>query len=134
MTMHMLASGALIADPQPREAANGRRFATALIRADEAALVSVIAFGEAAERVLEFAKGDALAASGKAKLTAWTGRDGIEKHGISVLADQIIFTKPRRRISAKVPRQSHSVLRPAREARSPLPHDRADGLWTGLAP
>jgi single-stranded DNA-binding protein len=94
-----LASGSLIADPAARDGAKGR-FATATIRAgsgDEAVLVSVIAFGGEADRLLEHVKGDALAVSGRASLRAWTGRDGAEKHGLSVVVDQIAAAKPRPR-------------------------------------
>jgi single-stranded DNA-binding protein len=73
MSFYVLASGALIADPQCRAGAKGA-FTTATIRAngDEAVLVSVIAFGDEAGRLLEFVKGDALAVSGRARLTSWT--------------------------------------------------------------
>ena len=62
--------------------------ATATIRAngEDVVIVSVIAFGNKAERLLQFMKGDAIAVSGRAKLTSWNGRDGTEKHGISLAA------------------------------------------------
>jgi single-stranded DNA-binding protein len=98
-SLFALASGALIADPAARDGAKGR-FATATIRAgsgDEAVLVSVIAFSGEAERLLEYGKGDALAVSGRASLRSWVGRDGAEKHGLSIVADQIAAAKPRPR-------------------------------------
>jgi single-stranded DNA-binding protein len=101
MSLYILASGALISDPQGRAGAKGP-FTTATIRAngDEAALVSVIAFGDEANRLLQFVKGDALAVSGRARLTSWTGHDGTEKRGISVVAEQIAAAKPRPRSAA----------------------------------
>ena len=85
MSLHVLASGALIGDPQRREGAKGP-FTTATIRVngDKAVFVSAIGFGAEGERLLEFAKGDAIAVAGRARLTGWTGRDGTNKHGISL--------------------------------------------------
>lgn len=112
MSLFALASGALIADPQRREGAKGP-FAIATLRVatggEESALVSIIAFSAEAERLFEYVKGDALAISGRAKLTAWTGRDGAERHGLSIVAEQIASARPRPRPAAP-PRQR----RPAR--------------------
>lgn len=100
-----LATGTLVADPQRREGAKGP-FATASLRVvpstsaqedgGEAVLVSVIAFGAEGERLLEHRKGAALAISGRARLTAWTGKDGTARHGLSLVAEQIAAAKPRR--------------------------------------
>jgi single-stranded DNA-binding protein len=137
----MLASGALVADPQRREGQKGP-FAIATIRAadgDEPALVSGIAFGENAERLLGFVKGDALAVSGRARLTSWTGRDGAKKHGVSIVADQIAAAKPRPKTAAGARRQSPrgrkvSAFRPPRSSGPPLADDRLDDLWRESIP
>jgi hypothetical protein len=70
MSLHVLATGFLVGDPQRREGAKGP-FTTATIRADgdEPILVSIIAFGDEGERLLGLTKGDALAVSGRARLT-----------------------------------------------------------------
>jgi single-stranded DNA-binding protein len=93
--LHLLASGTLIAEPQRREGAKGA-FATAAIRASgvEGAVVSVIAFQQAADRLLGLTKGDAVSVSGQAKLTSWTSRDGTERRGISVTVEHLITVKP----------------------------------------
>jgi single-stranded DNA-binding protein len=141
MNLYVLATGALIGDPQRREGAKGP-FATATIRVngDEAVLVSVIAFGAEAEQLCGFAKGDALAVSGRARLTSWTSRDGAEKHGISVVVEQIAAAKPRRR-SAAAPqhrpagtRVRYSPPRSARDSGPPMPQDPVDDLWRGPIP
>jgi single-stranded DNA-binding protein len=139
MSLYMMATGVLISDPRRRDGAKGP-FTTATIRAggDEAGLASVIAFGDESERLLEFMKGDALAVSGRARLTNWTGRDGTEKHGISLVAEQIAAARPRPRsraasVSSRPParssaRSSHSAPRvPGHGADLPL--DRVDNPW-----
>jgi single-stranded DNA-binding protein len=137
VSFHVLASGALVGDPQRREGSKGP-FTTAIIRAvdgDGATLVSVIGFGAEVERLLEFAKGDALAVSGRAKLTAWSARDGTEKRGASVVAAQIAAAKPRPKPAAgslqcrtsRVRRSSYSASR--LHPGPPLPADRVDDLW-----
>lgn len=126
----MLASGALISDPQRRDGAKGA-FTTATIctTGDEPALVSVIAFGSVGERLLEYSKGDALAVSGRARLTSWTGRHGTEKHGVSVVVDQIaaVKLKPQRRAAAPARRVAQRRLPSPTSV--PLLNDRLDDLW-----
>lgn len=89
-----LASGTLVRDPKQRTSAAGKPFATALMRCPvedaEPALVSVIAFSEAAVRaLLALHQGDALAVAGRAKMTSWE-REGEQRHGLSVVADQVL--------------------------------------------
>jgi len=132
MSLHVLASGALIGDPQRREGAKGE-FAIATIRAsgEETVLVSIIAFGDEAEHLLKLSKGDQLAVSGRARLTSWTGRDGVEKHGISLVAEQIASAKPRRRSATRSPARmprSYSATRSSRDT-GPLPNDPLDDLY-----
>jgi single-stranded DNA-binding protein len=91
MSLYALATGPLVGDPVRRSGAKGD-FATAQIRAateDGAVFVSIIAFNAAADELLSRRAGEAIAVSGRAKLTAWTGRDGVEKHGISIVVEQI---------------------------------------------
>ena len=74
---HALASGVLIANPQRREGAKGTFATGALrVRGDEVPIISLIAFNDTAERLLELAKDNAIAVSGSARLTSWTGCDG----------------------------------------------------------
>jgi single-stranded DNA-binding protein len=139
-----LGTGPLVGDPQRRAGAKGS-FTTATIRTsgDEAVLVSIIAFGADGERLLEFSKGDALAVSGRARLTKWTGRDGVEKHGLSLVAEQIAAAKPSSRPAAGASAsgapdraRARSLYAPSMPSRgAELPADRVDDLWpVGGAP
>jgi len=142
MSLFALASGTLIADPQ-RRAGTKATFGTATLRvaADDAEkiLVSIIAFGTDGERLLEYSKGDALAVSGRGRLTSWTGRDGAQKYCISIIVEQIAAAKP-----APRPRASPRSAAPRKRARhqqtsfplghgSPLPDDDVAGLWREAA-
>ena len=103
MSLYILATGSLIADPQRRTGASGKDFATATLRVatdDDAILVSLIAFGEQAESLLAHRVGTTIAVSGRAKLTSWTGKDGAEHHGLSIVAEQIASASAARRADA----------------------------------
>ena len=145
MSLYVLAAGALIADPQRREGAKGA-FATAVIRveAGEPTIVSAIAFGDTAERLLELAKGDAIAVSGRAQVKSWTDREGVTQRGLSIVAEQIATAKPRpgaaeaqpgagapsRPRRARPPNRSYPKSRPIPD----LPDDRVDDLYADIAP
>jgi len=133
MSLHVLASGALMSDPQQRRGAK-EPFTTATIRAtgdDAVVLVSIIAFGNDGERLSEYSKGDAPAVSGRARLTSWVGRDGAEQHGLSVIAEQIATAKPRPKTTAprRSTRRPYPASRPTRDPGPPLPADRLDDLY-----
>jgi single-stranded DNA-binding protein len=107
--LNILASGTLVSDPRQRTTAAGKAFATGQMRVPaedaEALLVSIIAFNaDAVTGLLALSKGGALAIAGRAKLTSWTGQDGAEKHGLSVVADQVLtiyqIEKRRKRAAA----------------------------------
>ena len=137
MGLYLLASGTLISDPQSREGAKGP-FTTAMLCAegDGLVLVSIIAFDSKAERLLEFAKGDPIAIAGRAKLTSWTGRDGTERRGISIVSDQIVAAKPRAPRARQPPTSPRSTAArvfysaPRVSGRgSGLPADSVADLW-----
>ena len=136
MTLYAMDVGTLITDPRSRAGATGP-FTTAPVRVidgDEATMVSMISFGGNAERLLDFSKGDAITVSGRTRLTNWTGRDGAEKHGISVVVDQIATAKPQRRNVSGEASQAASGRRPQQRRKSkdhgaPLPSDPAHDLW-----
>jgi single-stranded DNA-binding protein len=119
VSLHVLATGSLIGDPVAREGARGR-FGTATIRAateDGAILVSMIAFGAAAERLLAHRAGETVAVAGRARQTAWTGRDGAEHHGLAVVVEQIASAAAVRRADAD--RRSAAATRGRRRAEPP---------------
>jgi single-stranded DNA-binding protein len=115
MSLYVLATGSLTADPVRRTGASGKDYATASLRVstdDDPVLISVIAFGEQAEQLLAHRQGSALAVSGRAKLSSWTGRDGAEHHGLSVVAEQVASASAARRAEAERRREAraHTAL------------------------
>lgn len=111
MTLHILTTGALIADPLRRAGAKGD-FATAIVRVatdDDAILISCIAFGDQTERLLGHQQGQVISVSGRASLRSWTGRDGVEKHGLSVVIESIASASSARRADAERRRQGRAA-------------------------
>ena len=105
--LSILASGSLVADPKPRTTTAGKPYATGTMRVPaedaEAMLVSIITFNvDAVQALLALTKGDALAIAGRAKLTSWT-KDGEERHGLSVVVDQVmsVYQADKRRRKAR---------------------------------
>lgn len=94
MSITVLITGKLVVVPERRTSASGKSFTTARIaaatEADDSVLVSVIAFGTAAEQLAALAKGDTLAIAGRAKPKAWTSKDGELKAGLDVVAEQVL--------------------------------------------
>jgi single-stranded DNA-binding protein len=121
VSLYTLATGTLIADPVRRTGAKGD-FATATLRAatdDDAILVSVIAFGDTTETLLEHRHGSTLAVSGRARLSSWTGRDGAECHGLSVVAEQITSAAAARRADAKRRQEKRTARNERRDGGTP---------------
>jgi single-stranded DNA-binding protein len=112
MSLHVLVVGVLTADPQRRTNAAGKSFAIGTIRAatdDGPVLISTIAFGDQTTQLLAHQRGQALALSGRAKLTSWTAKDGTEKHGVSVVAEQIASAASARRADVDRRRERNEV-------------------------
>ena len=88
-----LITGKLHDTPQSRTSATGNTFAIAKVKADDKGgawvWVSVIAFGEEAERLLTLKAGDAVSIAGRAELSVWEDRDGNHHPGLSLVADEI---------------------------------------------
>ncbi|MGX2030905.1 MULTISPECIES: single-stranded DNA-binding protein [Methylocaldum] len=90
----VLIAGRLLRDPQRRTGQSGKAFTTAMISAavegaDDRQLVSVIAFGDQAERLGRLKAGDSVFVAGPAKLTTWD-RDGETRQGLNVTATGIL--------------------------------------------
>ena len=103
--LSVLISGKLVREPQTRTGKNGKPFATALIAVpveavsegdEDRVLVSVIAFGPAAEALAALAKGDDVSCAGSGRLSHWT-KDGVERHGLAVTAHRVLSAYARRK-------------------------------------
>lgn len=109
MSLHVLAQGSLVSDPQERTSAAGKPYCIASLRVpmdgEESMLASLIAFDAAAvQALLQLHKGDPVSVAGEGKLTSWTGKDGQEKHGLSVtvrVAMSVYQARKRRRDAAE---------------------------------
>ena len=127
MSLHILASGALVGDPQRREGVKGA-YTTATICSGGDEFVSIIAFGLDGEPLAEHSKGSPLSVVDRAKLSSWIGRDGIEKHGLNVVVEQLASLKPKaQRRAGAYPK---SRTRPTyRDEGSTLKSDEVDDLF-----
>lgn len=111
MSLYILVTDTLVGDPARRSGAKGD-FATATIRVatdDGAILASAIAFGDGAEQLLGHRQSDTVAAAGRGRLTEWTGRDGEQHHGLSLVVDQIASAASARRADAGRRRSPHQA-------------------------
>lgn len=93
-----LASGTLVRAPKSGTSAIGTRWANATLRCstgtdrEGAALssfVSVIAFGDTADKLAKLAQGDAISVQGPMKQTEYT-KDGETRHGLEILANALL--------------------------------------------
>ena len=104
MSLHVLATGSLTADPQRRTSKSGNDFATGNIRVatgeGETVFVSLFAFNAQADDLLKHRQGSAIAVPGRAALKSWAGKDGTAKTGLSVVVEQIASASNARRADA----------------------------------
>src|SRR5262245_34158361 len=93
-TIECALEGRAAVRPELRTSANGVpwcRLSVAVGRGDEVQWVSVIAFKEiAAHAVAVIEKGSVLYVEGSLRMTRWTGRDGVERYGLEVVAFKLI--------------------------------------------
>lgn len=111
-----LVTGTLYGAPQARTSQTGKPYATAKVRADgkdgAAVWVSVVAFGEQAERLASLPANSALSVSGRCEVQAWTGKDGNPAAGLSLVVDEIAALKGKPKPQAAT-RRSRPQGRPA---------------------
>jgi len=92
--LNILASGELTNDPQSRKAASGKAYTIASLRVrteGESMLVSIICFDSEAQTLLgSMHRGDPACVTGRGKLSSWMGRDGVEHHGLSCVAERVM--------------------------------------------
>lgn len=95
MSLFMMCTGTLTADPQSRVGQSGKRFALCNLRVPsdgaDAMLVSAIVFGdESIDKLMACAKGDSICMGGRGALKSWTGKDGAERTGLSLTATRVM--------------------------------------------
>jgi single-stranded DNA-binding protein len=119
-----LIAGRLYGKPQPRIDRNEKPFATAKLRTPmaggESVFVNVVAFGErAATAVLALQDGDSVAMSGELSIKVYTGKDGVAKPSVDLIAHAVIseyhVVRKRRAMSesqpSEAPRSDESASR-----------------------
>ena len=96
--LNALASGHLVRDPKSGTSATGTRWANATIRcnigqdkdgAAQTAFVTVVCFGDVAERLARLGKGDAISVQGPLKPTTYE-KDGETRHGLEIVANAVL--------------------------------------------
>lgn len=115
--IRILATGTLHTEPTSRTSANGNPYTTAKLRADSKEATtwcSLIAFGEAADRLATLKAGAALSVSGRAEVSAWLDKQGEPKAGLSIVVDELATLKAK-------PRPQEGERRPAPRRQSPNP-------------
>ena len=116
MTMTMQAYGRIVKEPTERTTKKGNPMALATLAVDcgqemgtETLWLSVMAFGQLADRLLGHAKGEMLAVSGRVTKGRYTASDGNERESYSMLADSLasartVRPKPRQASDRPEPR------------------------------
>ncbi len=104
-----LITGQLYGDPQARTSQTGKAFTTAKVRADgkdgSTLWISVVAFGDLADRLLTMRANNALALSGKLEVSAYTAKNGEPAAGLSVVCDELAALKAKPRPKAEPAQQ-----------------------------
>jgi single-stranded DNA-binding protein len=93
MSLIVMATGRLAADPEVRVGSSGKPFTTARIFAsteDGDVVVSLLAFAAVGEQLAALGKGETITVTGRAKLASWTGRDGEPRTGLSMVVDALL--------------------------------------------
>ena len=129
--VRVLASGTLHDAPQARTSANGNPYTTAKLRADSKEATtwcSLIAFGEAADRLATLKAGAALSVSGRAEVSAWLDKQGEPRGSLSIVVDELVTlrAKPRpqegeRRPTPRRQAQTNATAEPAPVFDDPIP-------------
>ncbi len=108
-----LCTGTLHDTPQARTSQAGKHFVTAKVKADDKngvwIWISVIAFGEVGERLATLKQGDALSISGRVEVSAWLGKDGEPKAGLSLVVDELATLKGKPKPRTPKPRQPEAA-------------------------
>jgi len=93
-----LASGTLVRDPKTGVSANGTRWSNTTIRANvgqskegdaESAFITIVCFGDVADRLARLSKGDSISVQGNLKPTEYQ-KDGETRHGLEIVAQALL--------------------------------------------
>lgn len=96
MSLGVLASGSLVRDPEPRRSKAGKDYVLGLMRVppaegEDALFVSLVCFSPTlGELLLGLGRGDVVSVSGHGRLRAWSGADGVQRHGLSVVVEGVL--------------------------------------------
>jgi single-stranded DNA-binding protein len=99
-----LATGTIIRPPKFGTSTSGTRWANSTLRVpcgqskegdQEAAFVTVVCFGDHADRLAKLDKGDALSVQGQLKPTDYQ-KDGQERHGLEIVAQALAWIHDRK--------------------------------------
>jgi single-stranded DNA-binding protein len=92
--IHVLLTGQLISDPVQRQTRTGGTFVTGTVRVSAGAdsvVVGLVTFDAAAcERLLKLQKGSGLSAAGVLEANTWVDREGNEKSGWRMVANEVM--------------------------------------------
>jgi single-strand DNA-binding protein len=92
MTIDCAFYGFLAADAEQRTSKAGKpwtRLRVGVGKDEAVQWLSVAVFGRDAEAAGELKKGNRIYCEGNIKIDSWTGRDGVERHGLSVAAFKV---------------------------------------------
>lgn len=117
MTLRALITGTLYGDPEPKTGQSGKGYTRAKLRADvskdePSVWVSLIAFGSLADTLAYLKANDSVSVAGKAKLTAWTGKDGNPQAGMDLVIDELVALKGQRPAAGQ-PKAAATAPKPA---------------------
>jgi single-stranded DNA-binding protein len=112
--LNVLLTGKLAKDPKTGNSRNGHPWTAATIRVPlqpnqegeaDSLFVSTIAFGSEAEKLGRLTAGDAVSVTGTAKLSTWTGTDGISKPQMDIQAVEVLTAYALRKKRGEQPSQ-----------------------------
>jgi single-strand DNA-binding protein len=120
--LNALASGQLVRDPKSGTSASGTRWSNTTIRCNvgqskegdaEAAFITIVCFGDVADKLSRLAKGDAVSVQGNLKPTEHQ-KDGETRHGLEIIANAILSAydlRKKRGIGDSPPKQERTPQR-----------------------
>ncbi len=97
--LNVLITGKLAKDPRTGIGKNGSAWTSVSVRvamqpdaegAADSVFCSVIAFGDEAAKLARLTSGDAVSIAGTARLSTWTGKDGVTKPTMDVQATAVL--------------------------------------------